>query len=134
MTSVNRIRQAEVVKLDSPERITIKMGEHVLTVDCNPDYTPRGVGDYVWVRVDSWPPPGRLYVLDRIRPENEDDLPADQPEPYTLAEAEMLARRAGVVSTWWAGRIMRELDTLRAQNVELRRLLDEERRERREQR
>lgn len=55
-----------------------------------------------------------------------------QAEPYSLAEAEVIARHAGKLN-WWAGRIMRELDTVRAKNVELRKLLDEERRERREQ-
>lgn len=34
---------------------------------------------------------------------------ADQPEPYTLAEAEVLAREAAATA-WWANSIMREYD------------------------
>jgi len=53
----------------------------------------------------------------------------DQPEPYSLAEADVIARHAGTLN-WWSARIMQELDTVRAQNAELRKALDEERRKR----
>lgn len=56
----------------------------------------------------------------------------DQPEPYSLAEAEDIARESSPTA-WWSTRIMQELDAVRAQNVELRKVLDEERRERRGQ-
>jgi len=75
----------------------------------------------------------RAYAADSGDPILRRHLTAVLPERYTLAEAEILACHAGLLN-WWSDRIMQELDTVRAQNAELRKVLGEERRERREQR